>query len=170
MSVIYVKVPSGKCHCTLLIVLIDQHWFTKWLGDIRQVLCSSCDCCNLWRCRNLFMKLSQFVIGVAICKGKCRNLWQRQNMHLNDIYLFNFYKHVVHSSYWYWYEAYLWHNCCFMTHVARCLSGSLTSGFLWSRRRGKRSRNFRRMRNPQFAYLVRGPLCRKNALSMIYLK
>ena len=38
-----------------------------------------------------------------------------------------------------------------------CMSGSLTSGFLWSRWRGKRSRHPRRMRNPQFTCLVRGP-------------
>ena len=32
----------------------------------------------------------------------------------------------------------------------RCIPGSLTSGFLWSRWRGKRSRHSRRIRNPQF--------------------
>ena len=35
--------------------------------------------------------------------------------------------------------------------------GSLTSGFLWRRWWGKRPRLSRRMRNPQFSYLVRGP-------------
>ena len=40
------------------------------------------------------------------------------------------------------------HGTC-VTHVPWCMSGSLTSGFLWSRGRGKRSRHSRRMRNPQ---------------------
>ena len=35
------------------------------------------------------------------------------------------------------------------THVPWCMPGSLPSGFLWSRRRGKRSLHSRRMRNPQ---------------------
>ena len=38
-------------------------------------------------------------------------------------------------------------------------AGSLNSGFLWSRWRGKCSRHSQRMRNPYFTYLVRGPLC-----------
>ena len=41
------------------------------------------------------------------------------------------------------------HDTC-ATHVPWCRPGSLTSGFLWSWWRGKRSRHFRRMRNPQF--------------------
>ena len=41
------------------------------------------------------------------------------------------------------------HDTC-VTHVPWCMSGSLTSGFLWSRWRGKRSRHSRRMRNPLF--------------------
>ena len=41
------------------------------------------------------------------------------------------------------------HGSC-VTHVPWCMPRSLTSGFLWSRWRGKRSRNSRRMRNPQF--------------------
>ena len=36
-----------------------------------------------------------------------------------------------------------------VTHVRWCMPGSLTSGFLWSWWRGKRSRHSRRMRNPQ---------------------
>ena len=36
------------------------------------------------------------------------------------------------------------------THMLWCMPGSLTSGFLWSRWRGNRSRHFRRMRNAQF--------------------
>ena len=39
------------------------------------------------------------------------------------------------------------HGTC-VTHTG--VPGSLTSGFLWSRWRGKRSRNSWRMRNPQF--------------------
>ena len=41
------------------------------------------------------------------------------------------------------------HGRC-VTHVPWCMPGSLISGFLWSRWRGKRSRHSRRMRNPQF--------------------
>ena len=37
-----------------------------------------------------------------------------------------------------------------VTHVPWCMPGSLTSGFLWSWWRRKRSRHSRRMRNPQF--------------------
>ena len=58
-----------------------------------------CDRRILWRCRNLWLKVSQFVTGVAICDGKCRNLWQRQNMQFNDIYSLNFDKYFVLSSY-----------------------------------------------------------------------
>ena len=36
------------------------------------------------------------------------------------------------------------------THVPWCMSGSPTSGFFWSRWRGKRSRHSRRMRKSQF--------------------
>ena len=41
------------------------------------------------------------------------------------------------------------HGMC-VTHVPWRMPGSLTSGFLWSRWRGKRSRHSRRMHNPQF--------------------
>ena len=41
------------------------------------------------------------------------------------------------------------HGTC-MAHVPRCMPGSLTSGFRWSRRRGKRSLHSRRMRNQRF--------------------
>ena len=48
------------------------------------------------------------------------------------------------------------HGTC-VTHVPWCMPGSLTSGFLWSRWREKRSRHSRRMRNRNFPYLARGP-------------
>ena len=41
------------------------------------------------------------------------------------------------------------HGTC-VTHVPWCMPGSLISGFLWSRRRGKRSWHSRHMRNLQF--------------------
>ena len=63
----------------------------------------------------------------------------------------------------------LHHGMC-VTHVPWCRSGSLTSGFLWSRWRGKRSRHSRRMRNPQFAYLVRGPCCPRPTNPRIFTK
>ena len=37
-----------------------------------------------------------------------------------------------------------------VTHVTWYVPGSITSGFLWSRWRGKRPRHYRRMRSPQF--------------------
>ena len=48
------------------------------------------------------------------------------------------------------------HHGTLVTHVQRCMPGSRTSGFLWSRRWGKRSRHSWRMHNSQFTYLVRG--------------
>ena len=65
-----------------------------------------CDRRILWRCRNLWLKVSQFVTGVAICDGKCRNLWQRQNMQFSDMYSLNFDKYFVLSSYLYLCETY----------------------------------------------------------------
>ena len=41
------------------------------------------------------------------------------------------------------------HGTC-VTHVQWCMPGLLTSAFLWSRLRGKRSRHSRFMHNPQF--------------------
>ena len=38
----------------------------------------------------------------------------------------------------------------YVTQESWCMPGSLTSGFLWSRWWGERSRHSRRMRNPQF--------------------
>ena len=49
------------------------------------------------------------------------------------------------------------HGTC-VTHVPWCMPGSLTSGFLWSRWRAKRSRNSRRMRNPQFCVSGKRPM------------
>ena len=49
------------------------------------------------------------------------------------------------------------HGTC-VTHVPWCMPVSLTSGFLWSRWRGKRSRHSRRMRNPQFYISGKRPM------------
>ena len=49
------------------------------------------------------------------------------------------------------------HGAC-VTHVPWCIPGSLTSGFLWSRWRRKRSRHSRRMRNPQFFVSGKRPI------------
>ena len=49
------------------------------------------------------------------------------------------------------------HDTC-VTHVSWCMPGSLTSGFLWNRWRGKRSRHSRRMRNPQFYVSGKRPI------------
>ena len=48
------------------------------------------------------------------------------------------------------------HGTC-VTHVPWCMLGSLSSGFLWSRWRRKRSLHFRRMRNPQFYLSGKSP-------------
>ena len=45
-------------------------------------------------------------------------------------------------------DLYMHHGTC-VTHVPWCMPGSLTSGFLWSRWRGKCSRHSWRMRIPQ---------------------
>ena len=49
------------------------------------------------------------------------------------------------------------HGTC-VTHVPWCMPGSLTSGFLWSRCRRKRSRLSRRMHNPQFYVSGKRPM------------
>ena len=49
------------------------------------------------------------------------------------------------------------HGTC-VTHVPWCIPGLLTSGFLWSRWREKRSRRSQRMRNPQFCVSGKRPM------------
>ena len=49
------------------------------------------------------------------------------------------------------------HGTC-VTQVPWCMPGSLTSGFIWSRLRGKRARHSRRMRNPQFSVSGKRPI------------
>ena len=49
------------------------------------------------------------------------------------------------------------HDRC-VTHVPWYMLGSLTSGFLWSRWLGKRSRHSRRMLNPQFCVSGKRPM------------
>ena len=53
------------------------------------------------------------------------------------------------------------HGTC-LTHVPWCMPGSLTSGFLWSQLRRKRSRHSRRMRNPQFHASGKRPIVNSN--------
>ena len=48
-----------------------------------------------------------------------------------------------------------------VTHVPLCMPGSLTSGFLWSRWRGERSRHSRRMRIHQFYVSDKRPMAIK---------
>ena len=50
------------------------------------------------------------------------------------------------------------HQGTCVTHVPWCMPGSLTSGFLWSRWQGKRSRYSRRMRNPYFYVSGKRPM------------
>ena len=58
------------------------------------------------------------------------------------------------------------HGTC-VTHVTWYMPGSLTSDFLWSRWRGKRSRHSRGMRNPQFYVSGKRPTqkCDKHVLA-----
>ena len=56
-----------------------------------------------------------------------------------------------------------------VTHVLGCMPGSLTSGFLWSRWRGKRSRHSRRMRNKHFYVSGKRPTA-ETAIVYIYVK
>ena len=51
------------------------------------------------------------------------------------------------------------HGTC-VTHVSWCMPGYLTSGFLWSRWRGKRSRHSQRIRNPQFYASGKRPIAK----------
>ena len=55
------------------------------------------------------------------------------------------------------------HRGTYVTFLPWCMPGSLTSGFLWSRWRGKCARHSRRMRNPQF-YVSDKRFMAKNAL------
>ena len=52
----------------------------------------------------------------------------------------------------------VWFNDPDMHHGTWCQPGSLTSGFLWSRWRRKRSRHSRRMRNRQFYVSGKRPM------------
>ena len=60
------------------------------------------------------------------------------------------------------------HGTC-VTHVPRCIPRSLTSGFIWSRWRRKRSRYSRRMRNPQFYLSGNRPLMRSQQYTLVIL-
>ena len=54
------------------------------------------------------------------------------------------------------------HGTC-ITHVPWCMSGSLTSSFVWRRLRGKRSRYSLHMRNPPFYVSGKRPIICYNA-------
>ena len=54
------------------------------------------------------------------------------------------------------------HGTC-VTHVPWCMPGSLTSGFLWSRWRGKRSRHSWRLRNPPFCVSGKRPILKQTS-------
>ena len=60
------------------------------------------------------------------------------------------------------------HRGTCVTHVPWCLLGSLTSGFLWSRPRGKCSRHPRRMRNPQCCVPGKRPIANTVGASYLY--
>ena len=64
------------------------------------------------------------------------------------------------------------HGTCVM-HVPWCMPGSLTSGFLWSRWRGKRSQHSRRMRNRQFYVSGKRPMTHNigtHGIHQVYLQ
>ena len=50
------------------------------------------------------------------------------------------------------------HPSTCVTHVPGCMLGSLASGFIWSRWRGKHSQRSWRMRNPQFCVSGKRPM------------
>ena len=52
-------------------------------------------------------------------------------------------------------------------HVPWCMPGSLTSVFLWSKWRGKRSRHSRRMHKPQFYVSGKKPIVNMTAICSI---
>ena len=54
------------------------------------------------------------------------------------------------------------HGTC-VTHVPWCMPGTVTSGFVWNRWRGKRSRHSRHMRKPQFYVSGKRPMERLSA-------
>ena len=61
------------------------------------------------------------------------------------------------------------HGTC-VAHVPWRMPASLINVFLWSRWRGRRSWHSRRMRIPQFTYLIRGPLyCRTRQSHLKYI-
>ena len=55
------------------------------------------------------------------------------------------------------------HGLC-VTHMPWCMTGSLTSDFLWNRWRGKRSRHSRRIRNLQFYLSGKRPMAKVSLL------
>ena len=57
------------------------------------------------------------------------------------------------------------HVC--VTHVPWCMPGLLTSGFLWSWCRGKRSRHSRRMHNPQCYVSAKRPMVDSSSVPSI---
>ena len=59
------------------------------------------------------------------------------------------------------------HGTC-VTHVPWWMPGSLTSGFLWMRWRGKRPRHSRRMRNPQFYVSGKRPIVRMYSYTLTW--
>ena len=59
------------------------------------------------------------------------------------------------------------HGTC-VTHLSWCMLGSLTSGFLWSQWRGKRSRYSQRMRNAQLYVSGKRPMvCQRKPITWI---
>ena len=57
------------------------------------------------------------------------------------------------------------HRTC-VSHLPWCIPGSLISGFLWSRWRGKRSRVSRRMHNLQFYVPGKRPIAMENSCAV----
>ena len=53
-----------------------------------------------------------------------------------------------------------------VTHVPWRMTGALTSGLFWSRWRGKRSRHYRRIRNPQFCVSGKSPYSSNGWMTM----
>ena len=103
--------------------------------------------------------------------------YRERNLRINAIWIFyvpckivvmcEFYGRLMYSSMGLFPERFFpptrindpdMHHATCVTHVQWCIPGSLISGFLWSRWRGKRSRHARRMRNPHFYVSGKRPM------------
>ena len=92
-------------------------------------------------------------LPLGICRETAKVSIIHQQVSYNDLRKINGYRHRGVS------DPDMHHGTC-STHMSCCMPGPLTSGFLWSRWRGKRSRHSWPMRNPQFCVSGKRPFAR----------